>query len=112
MPAPEVGRPLPHGEEAYVVDTKLDYVLSDKGHGSEWRRVFRAEPSQSSALWAALAELATSALVTDSRPTAFGTRCETRAELTFNGRTATVVLGWWYDQPGDRPRLVTAYPTP
>ena len=78
----------------------------------EWRRVFRVESSQSAVLWEAFAELAASARVTDVRPTAVGIRCEMRTEPSFNGRTAMVMLGWWYDQIGDAPRLVTAYPTP
>lgn len=112
MPAPQIGGRLPRADHVYVVDDKWEYVLSNRGHGREWRRVFRVEPSQSTALWAAFAELAASSLVTDVRPTAVGIRCEMHAELTFNGRTAMVMLGWWYDQDGDAPRLVTAYPTP
>lgn len=95
-----------------MVDDKWEYVLADKGHGREWRRVFRFEASQSTVLWEAFSELAVSAPVTGVRPTPVGIRCEMRAELTFNDRTAVVVLGWWYDRPDDAPRLVTAYPTP
>lgn len=87
-------------------------MLSDRGHGPEWRRVFRVKSSQSADLWNAFADLAASAPVTDVRPTEVGIRCEMRAELTFNDRTAMVMLGWWYDRTEDAPRLVTAYPTP
>ena len=50
--------------------------------------------------------------VTDVRASQFGVGCTTRAELTFNRRTAVVVLAWFYDRPADPPRLVTAYPSP
>jgi hypothetical protein len=113
VPAPEVGKPLPRGADAYVEDDKWHgYILDDDGHGFEWRRVFRIDRSQSDELWRAFADIALTADVTRVRPSRFGIGCATRTELTFNERTANVVLGWWYDRPGDPPRLVTAYPTP
>jgi hypothetical protein len=113
VPGPEVGEPLPRGDDAYVTDSKWhDYVLADDGHGGEWRRVFRVEKTQSAALWEAIAELARTAPVTQLRSNPDGFGCGIEAELSFNDRTATVRLGWFYDHPDDPPRLVTAYPTP
>ncbi|MBV9167863.1 MAG: hypothetical protein JO321_15540 [Solirubrobacterales bacterium] len=90
----------------------LGYVLADEGHGREWRRVFQAEAHQADALWQAIASLAVSAPVTDLRPGSRGMGCAVHAALTFGERTAHVVLAWLYDEPDDRPRLVSAYPSP
>lgn len=106
----EVGRPLPRAAEAYAEDAKWhEYILGDDGHGAEWRTVFRVDPSQAQALWNRVAAASINAPVTEIRPSRFGA---TRVELTFNGRRATVLLGWFSDHPGDAPRLVTAYPAP
>jgi hypothetical protein len=113
MPAPEVGKPLPRAEDAYVDQSKWHgYVLADDGHGPHWRRVFRVEPTQSAALWQAIVELARTGTVTHLRPNPYGFGCGIQTELTFNGRTATVRLGWFYERPDAPPRLVSAYPTP
>ena len=112
MPAPEVGGPLPRAADAYVEEAKWwRYVLADDGHGPHWQRVFRVELDQAGELWERFAEIARNAQVSNVRPSGFGIGCAIRAELTFNGRTADVVLGWFYDRPEDAPRLVTAYPT-
>ncbi len=113
MPPPEVGKPLPRGEDAFVEEKKWEgYVLADSGHGPEWRQVFRIDAAQSAELWQSITELARRAPVTQVRPSARGIGCGIQAELTFNGRRAVVRLGWFYDHPDAPPRLVTAYPTP
>ncbi len=113
MPAPEIGKPLPRAEDAFVDDVKWHgYVLADDGHGPEWRRVFRVDGAQSPELWHAIAELVLSSPVTEIRPSPRGVGCGIAAELTFNGRTTTVRVGWFYDRVDDPPRLVTAFPTP
>ncbi len=113
MPHAKIGQPLPRAADTYVEEDKWnDYVRADDGHGKEWRRVFRLEPTQSEELWLALADLARTAPISEVRPSRFGVGCGMTAELTFNGRTAVVLLGWYYDRPGDAPRLVTAYPAP
>lgn len=111
--APEVGRPLPGADKAWVADTKWDgYVLAEDGHGPHWRSVFHVDESQSSALWHALVDLASDALVTSIHESEHGTTCGLRIELTFNDRTAPVVVAFHYADRGDRPRLVSAYPVP
>lgn len=104
MASHTVGQPLPRAAEAWVEDKKWhDYVLGEAGHGPQWQRVFRVEPSQSQQLWAALARLARDAPVSEVRSSRYGIGCGVRAHLTFNGRRAPVVLAFFYDRAEDRP---------
>jgi hypothetical protein len=113
MSEPTVGEPLPRAADAYVEAVKWHgYVLADGGHGPHWARVFRVDRRQADELWQAVRALVLTAPVTELRPTAHGIGCGVSAQLTFNGRTAVVALGWIYDAPDAPPRLVTAYPAP
>ena len=113
MGAPQVGSPLPRAADAYVESGKWHgYVVAEDGHGPHWSRIFRYEAGQAESLREAILLVARDEPVTEVRHGPHGVGCSIRAELTFNGRTAIVLLAWFYDTPDAAPRLVSAYPSP
>jgi hypothetical protein len=112
-PTPAVGEPLPRATEAYTTFAKLDWMLAAHGHGPEWGRVFRIAPDDAQRLWRTLAQAIVGAPISSIRDAGrYGVSCEVRVTLTFKSRTAIVLTAWHYEQPGEPPRLVTAFPTP
>lgn len=111
MPAPELGKPLPRAESAFVHDEKWNgYVLAGSGHGADWRAVFG--DIDSDALWSIMAEVVIGAPIEEVHDlAAFGVTCSVPMLLTINSRTARIRTVWHYDQAGSAPRLVTAFPT-
>jgi Domain of unknown function (DUF6883) len=111
---PRIGEPLPRAAEAWCSEGKwVDWILAERGHGSEWSRVFHVRPDRWERVWEALATAAIGALIQTIRGTApGGITCGVAIELTIEGRTATVTSAWHYEQEGAAPRLVSAYPKP
>ena len=71
-------------------------------------RVFRYEAGQAESPRAAILLVAKREPVTEIRPGSHSVGCSIRAELTFNGRTAVLLLARFCDGPGAAPRLVSA----
>ena len=110
---PTVGEPLPRATEAYTTPEKLDWMLAANGHGPEWAQVFRVAPDDAQRVWRTLAQAVLNAPISSIRDVnPYGVSCEVRVLLVFEKRTAPVLSAWHYSQPGDSPRLVTAFPTP
>jgi hypothetical protein len=111
-PVPTVGEPLPRAAEAYTAPEKLAWILAEHGHGQEWARVFRIKDVDAQCLWDAIARAVPDApiyRIIDRGPN--GIVCGVEMELTIDSRVATVRTSWHYQQAGDAPRLVTAYPS-
>ena len=110
MPAPEVGKPLPRAEDAFVEDQKWHgYVLAESGHGTDWHRRFGDIDSET--LWSIIADAVVNTPVDEVRVDGFGTSCRVPVVVTLNARTARVRTVWYYDYAGSAPRLITAFPT-
>jgi len=91
----------------------LGWVLESVGHRSEWERIFRVTVADHELVWAALAEAAIGAEiieVRDREPN--GIACGLEVEITIEGRSAKVTMGWHYADSGAAPRSATAYPRP
>jgi hypothetical protein len=111
VPAPEVGRPLPRAEDAWSAPEKwTDWILAERGHLHDWRRVFGEVTSEM--IWEALATGVPTARVVSTRPgRKAGLDCRVDLVLTLNQRTATVRSIWHYAHDDNAPKLVTAFPT-
>ncbi len=110
---PAIGLPLPRAADARAAPKKLAWLLAEHGPGREWARVLRVPDHDSARLWGAIARALIDAPVSSIRDLSpFGIVCEVRLVLTLNARTSPVLTAWHYANPGDPPRLVTAYPTP
>ncbi len=110
---PLIGEPLPRAAEVYAEPEKLEWLLSDDGHGQEWARVLHIGPDDTSRFWEALRQAVIGtpiARVTDREP--FGVACGVETFLTIGERTTKARISWHYMQAHDDPRLVTAYPRP
>jgi hypothetical protein len=110
---PQVGDLLPQAADAWCVQEKwLAWILAEDGHGSEWAKVLQVEPDEWELAWQALKGAVLEAAIRTVRSLdAGGVTCSVRVELTIGERTAPVVSAWHYSEPGEAPRLVTAYPT-
>jgi Domain of unknown function (DUF6883) len=112
MPTPIIGLPLPRAADAYVTSDKwTNWVLSERGHGQEWARVFRVDIDDSEQIWRAVADDALKAPVSSIRRVNVGVTCSVPMTLTINDRTARVRTIWHYAYSQAAPRLVTAFPT-
>jgi hypothetical protein len=109
---PTIGHPLPRARDAYAESIKWAWILGPHGHGPHWRRVFAIDEPHVERLWTAIAAATISSPVARLRPGPWGVGCDIRPILTFNDRTARVLIAWHYAEPDAAPRLVTAYPTP
>lgn len=109
MTWPEIGKPLPRIDGAYVRPEKWSWILGDEAHGPHWRVVFRTvDPDW---VWAAIQVQLTATTISGIRSKGpFGLTCEVQMELVLNDRTATVLTAWHYDHEDAAPRLVSAYP--
>ncbi len=116
MPAasiPIVGQPLPRASEAYVKPEKWDgWTLARRGHGREWAYVFQVGAADADLVWRALAEAVLDAPIASVREVGEGLGCQVDVVITIKARTSSVRSVWHYDTTSDRPRLVTAFPTP
>lgn len=110
---PEIGGPLPRAWDAWYEPIKLEeWVLAERGHGPEWRRVFEVGVEDSQRVWRAIMTALTQARVASVRDRgAEGVVCGVEVELTIRERTAPVTLSWHYADATAAPRLVTAYIT-
>jgi hypothetical protein len=108
---PKVGEPLPRAAEAWCEQAKLrDWILGEKGHGSEWRRVFRIQAEDSDLVWESIAEAVLRSPIREVRGEGIAVTYSVLIELTINDRIATVLSAWHYKDESAAPRLVTAYP--
>lgn len=108
---PDIGEPLPRAEDAWYEQVKLEgWILAERGHGPEWRRVLRVGVEDSGRVWQAIVMVVPRARVATVRDRgAEGIVCGVEVELTIGGRTAPVTLSWHYAEDSAAPRLVTAY---
>lgn len=110
---PQVGKVMPRAAEAWCIDEKwARWILSERGHGPEWRRVFQVGPDEWRRVWDAVAAAVRTAPVTEVRVGPGGVGCGVLVELSIGERAATVLSAWHYADEGAAPRLVTAYPRP
>jgi hypothetical protein len=110
---PLIGEPLPRAAEVYAEPEKLEWLLSDDGHGQEWARVLHIGPDDTQRFWSAIADVVLDVAiyrVTDKAPD--GVVCGVETILAVGKRTAKARLSWHYEHAHDDPRLVTAYPRP
>jgi hypothetical protein len=108
---PRIGEPLPRAAEAYTEPRKLDWLLSDDGHGREWARVLHIGPGDTERFFDAIRKAvidATIVRVTERH----GITCGAAITLQIAQRSAKTTTSWHYGHAHDRPRLVTAYPRP
>jgi hypothetical protein len=111
--SPTVGELLPRAAEAYTAPEKWDqWILTDRGHGWEWARVFRVGPADVEEIWHAIADAVLDAPISSVRRADTGVSCAVYVVLTINARTAAVRTVWHYANAGAAPRLVTGYPVP
>jgi hypothetical protein len=94
-----------------VRTVKLEaWILGERGHGGDWRRVFHVDLEDRGQVWEAIAAAAADARVTTVRDRGpNGIVCGVEVELTIGERTAPVTISWHYEREGAAPRLVTAY---
>jgi hypothetical protein len=90
----------------------IDWVLGEKGHAGEWRRVFHVEAEDAELVWKSIAKAVLVAPITDLRAKGNAVGYEVLIELTVNDRAAPVITAWHYQDANATPRLVTAYPKP
>ncbi len=90
---------------------KLDWILSETGHGPEWTRVLHIGSDDTLRFWSAIARAVIEmpiVRVTNREP--FGVVCGVEPFVTVGERTAKARTSWHYKHARDAPRLVTAYP--
>jgi Domain of unknown function (DUF6883) len=89
-----------------------DWILGEKGHAEEWRRVFQTEAEEAEVVWKSIAKAVSNARITEVRGHGHGHGASygVIVKLRINGRVAPVVTAWHYEDPEAPPRLVTAYP--
>ncbi len=86
-------------------------MAHDRGHGAEWRLVFKLGAEDVDQLWEVLSALVETVPVSAIRDKGeYGLNCEVAFRLQINGRTADVITVWHYDREDAPPTLVTAYP--
>jgi hypothetical protein len=112
VPTPKIGKPLPRAADAYAEPEKWrDWILAERGHGSEWAHVFHVDPGAAEKVWSVIVEAVIDAplhKIADRGPN--GVVCGVDMKLTIGSRSARVRTSWHYESAGAAPRLVTAYP--
>lgn len=113
FPMPRIGDPLPRAVDAYYeIEKWTGWILADHGHGPEWTHAFRIELADRDALWSAIAVAVLTAPVQRIIDHGGdGLVCGVGVSLTIGSRSGQAQTAWHYAYAGDRPRLVTAYPT-
>lgn len=109
---PQVGEPLPRAADCWYERVKLyEWILGEKGHGAEWRRVMRVSVEDAEVVWNAISTGATQAKVSGVRDLGrFGLSCEVESQLVIGERSAKIRVIWHYATPDAVPRLVSAFP--
>lgn len=109
---PKVGDSLPQAADCWYERSKLyEWVLSEEGHGAEWRQVMRVGAENAEAVWDAISTSAMQAKVSSVRDLGrFGLNCEIESQLVIGERSATIRVIWHYAAPDAAPRLVSAFP--
>jgi hypothetical protein len=90
----------------------IDWILGVKGHGDEWRRVFRVEAEDAELVWESIAEAVRRARITEVRGQGSAISYSVLVVLRINDRVASLLTAWHYRDAKASPRLVTAYPKP
>jgi hypothetical protein len=109
---PQIGDTLQRADEAWCVDEKwADWILAERGHGEDWRRVFWVGLGDRERVWEAITTASLTAPIETTRETPDGVTCAVLAPITLGDRTARVRIVWHYANESAAPRLVTAYPT-
>jgi hypothetical protein len=108
---PRIGDPLPRGEDVWCESAKLtEWVLGEKGHAEEWRRVFHVGAGEEGLIWKSIARTVPGAPINGVRGVGIAASYGVLVTLAINGRLAPVLTVWHYAGKGAAPRLVTAYP--
>jgi hypothetical protein len=110
---PKIGEPLPRADEVWHEPVKLErWILAERGHGKEWRRIFRVGLEDHDRVWEAIVSAVEGArIITVRDKGADGIVCGVEVELTIVDRSAPVTMSWHYTTDVAAPRLVTAYIT-
>jgi hypothetical protein len=87
-----------------------EWVLGEKGHAEEWRRVFRVGAGDKGLIWESISKAVPRAPITGLRGVGIAASYGVLVTLTINSRLAPVLTVWHYADAGSAPRLVTAYP--
>jgi hypothetical protein len=90
----------------------MDWILSEDGHGPEWKRILHVTVEEIDLVWHSISQGVLTAPITAVRRKHTKVSCEVFLELRMNQRIAFVVTAWHYADAGAAPRLVTAYPKP
>lgn len=107
---PRAGEPLPRSDQAYADPEKLQWLLSEQGHGREWARVLHIGPDDTERFWEAIKRTATTGDPIFRVTERYGVTCGTNVELRIGARQVKTTTSWHYKHATDAPRLVTAYP--
>jgi hypothetical protein len=93
---PSVGEPLSRGADAWFERPKWsEWILSERGHGPEWRAILRVSSQDTEALWEAISAVVVKAPVHGVRVApGGGMLCEVRFELPLHGRVALAITIW------------------
>jgi hypothetical protein len=111
---PKVGEPLPRASDAWCAPEKwVDWILAERGHASEWKRVLHIDPDQWEIAWETITAAVIGTPISTIRSSGpDGITCGVEVELWIGERTAAVMTSWHYADETAAPRLVTAYPRP
>lgn len=109
---PTIDKPLPRAADAYAEPEKWrEWIFTERGHGSEWARVFHVDLADTETVWRAITgailEAPIHKIVDRGQD---GLVCGVDMELTIKSRRARVRTSWHYEDAQATPRLVTAYP--
>jgi hypothetical protein len=110
---------MPRAADAYATADKWGWILGARGHGTEWARIFKAEPEDSGQIWHAIAAAVLDARVSTVRDRApHGVVGGVELTLTINDREAAVATAWHTPTktlhhaslPPTPPRNMTSWP--
>lgn len=100
---------MPRAADAYAVSEKLEWLLSEEGHGREWERVLHIGPNDTEPFWKAIRRAVIGAQIVRVTER-HGVTCGANITLQIGQRRAKTMTSWHYRHARDMPRLVTAYP--
>ena len=101
---PYLAGPLPRAEDAWYEPIKLEgWILAERGHGPEWKRVFHVGVEDSRRVWRAITMAVAQGRVATVRDRgAEGVVCGVEVELMIGERTAPVTLSRHYADASTR----------